>query len=111
MVECGSGVQRLQVEAVLCIGYSGLPHSMSASGQSGCLQDSLGLQACLAFFTYPQKSHSITASVDTSLCSREWDRQLILTGGGSSKKQWVWDNHCYSLRSVSTSAAAAESLG
>ena len=45
VVVCGSGVQRLQVEAVLCIGYSGLPHSMAASGQSGCLQDSLGFQA------------------------------------------------------------------
>ena len=37
VVVCGSGVQRLQVEVVLYIGYSGLPPSMAASGQSGCL--------------------------------------------------------------------------
>ena len=37
------------------------------------------------FVTCAQKSHSVTAAVDTGLGSREWDRQLILMGGVSSK--------------------------
>ena len=37
------------------------------------------------FVTYAQKSHSMTAAVDTSLGSREWDKQPILMGGVSSK--------------------------
>lgn len=55
----------------LCMSYVGLPHSMAASEQSGCLEGSLGLQAGVPgehcpFITYAQKSHSITSAIVTS---------------------------------------------